>query len=238
MATTGKSMELPLLTAESLKIQCGDGDGAKLILNGDANCSFTIKTGQFYYLTGPSGVGKSTLLSSLARLHPLSSGVLLLHDLRHTEIAVARWRSEIALLPQRPVIMSGSIADNLLYPLHSFRIQKERLRESLPNGETLERELYSVGLHDIPLEREATSLSGGQQARLALIRLLLTKPKLMLADEPTAGVDEAAAKLVFNRLYQFCETGGSVIMTSHLYGNRIGDTQIQLNGQGTIKLSD
>ncbi|MDM8563742.1 ATP-binding cassette domain-containing protein, partial [Candidatus Marithioploca araucensis] len=228
------SMELSFLTAESLKIQRGEGEGAKLILNGEAKCTFTIKTGQFYYLTGPSGVGKSTLLSSLARLHPLRAGVLRLHDIRHTEIAIARWRSEIALLPQSSVIMSGTIADNLLYPLQTFRIQKERLnerQESLPNVETLERELYSVGLDDIPLEREATSLSGGQQARLALIRLLLTKPKLMLADEPIAGVDEAAAELVFNRLYQFCEAGGAVIMTSHLYDNRIGNAQIRLDGQ-------
>jgi len=232
---------LPLLTAESLKIQRGEGQSAKLILKGDAKCTFTIETGQFYYLTGPSGVGKSTLLWTLARLYPLITGILRLHDIRHTEITVARWRTEIALLPQRPVIMQGTIADNLLYPLHTFHIQKERLKErqeSLPNVETLERELHSVGLDDLPLEREATSLSGGQQARLALIRLLLTKPKLILADEPTAGVDKTAANLVFNRLHQFCEAGDAVIMTSHMYAARIKNTQIQLDGQGTLQLID
>jgi len=228
---------IPLLTAESLKIQRGKGQDAKLILNGNAECTFSIETGKLYYLAGPSGAGKSTLLSALARLHPLAGGILRCHNIRHTEIAVDRWRTEIALLPQSPVIISGTVANNLLYPLHTFRRQKERLNErheSLPDEQALQKELDSVGLEHIPLEREAISLSGGEIARLALIRLLLTKPKLILADEPIAGVDKVAAELVFNRLFQFCEQGGAVILTSHAYSDRIGSAQIVLDGKGGI----
>jgi putative ABC transport system ATP-binding protein len=231
---------IPLLTAESLKIQRGKGQDAKLILNGNAKqCTFSIETGQLYYLAGPSGAGKSTLLSALARLHPLAGGILRFHNIRHTKIAVDRWRTEIALLPQSPVIISGTVANNLLYPLHTFRRQKERLNEqheSLPDNKALQKELDSVGLEHIPLEREAISLSGGQIARLALIRVLLTKPKLILADEPIAGVDKVAAELVFNRLYHFCEQGGAVILTSHAYSDRIGSAQIVLDGKGTLSV--
>jgi putative ABC transport system ATP-binding protein len=235
MSITG----FPLLSAESLKIQRGEGKDAKFILDGSSDCTFAVETSDFIYLAGASGAGKSTLLWALARLYPLKAGVLRWSGVRHTEVAVVRWRAELALLPQKPVIMPGTVADNLLYPLCSFGIQKERLNErheSLPDSGALQKELHSVGLHDIPLEREAASLSGGQQARLALIRLLLTKPKLVLADEPTAGVDEVAVELVFSRLQRFCEEGGAVIFTSHVHGERASGAQIVLDGNAGLQL--
>jgi putative ABC transport system ATP-binding protein len=229
---------IPLLVAESLKIQRGHKN-VKSILSGSSDCSFVIESGRFYYLAGASGVGKSTLLWTLARMHPLMAGTLNLLGTHHTEIVVAQWRTEVALLPQKPVIMQGTIAENLLYPLHRLRFQKERFlaqHDSLPNVEDLQKELETIGLQDISLEREAASLSGGQQARLALIRVLLTKPKLILADEPMAGVDEVSAELVFNRLHQFCEESGAVILTSHVYGERINGTRILLNDHGTLQV--
>ncbi|MDM8569724.1 ATP-binding cassette domain-containing protein [Thiotrichales bacterium HSG1] len=137
-----------------------------------------MEAGKFYHLAGASGVGKSTLLWTLARLHPLISGTLQFKGKSHTKITVANWRAEIALLPQKAVIFTGTIADNLLYPFHTFRIQKERLYKQNklpPNFIKLQQELDSVGLYDVSLERKASSLSGGQQARLALIRLILTE---------------------------------------------------------------
>ena len=222
-----------LFTAESLKIQRGTGKNTKLIL--DSNCGFTIETGKLYHLNGVSGVGKSTLLWVLARLHPMLSGVLQFNGVKHTQIAVAQWRAEIALLPQKPVIIQGTVLDNLYYPLHSFRIQQER-HKTLPTIRDLLQELQSVGLQDITLERNAISLSGGQQARLALVRLLLTKPQIILADEPTAGVDSIAADLVFARILQFCTDGGAVIFTNHRNSKHITNLEILLNEQGKLKL--
>ncbi|MCK5877781.1 MAG: ATP-binding cassette domain-containing protein [Candidatus Marithrix sp.] len=231
----------PTLTAASLQIQQGVGKEAKIILNGSHVCTFVIEAGKFYYLAGASGVGKSTLLWTLARLHPLVAGTLRFKGKTYTEIPVANWRAEVALLPQKAVILDGTIAENLLYPFHTFQVQKERLHErgkSLPDSDKLYQELNSVGLHDISLERKANSLSGGQQARLALIRLLLTEPCLILADEPTSGVDDIAAALVFKRLQLFCEQGGAVIITSHTYKDHIHSATITLDGNATLQIKN
>ena len=219
---------MSVLSAKSIKIQ----RGKNVILN---NSNFSLKSGKIYHLLGASGTGKSTLLWTLARLHPLVTGTL--HFKEQLEIPINRWRAEIALLPQKPVLMTnGTIQDNLLYPLQSFQIQKQRLNERqelLPTVEELELILDKLGLGGVPLERQASSLSGGQEARLALIRLLLTKPAIILADEPTAGLDKSAAALVFKCLQQFCEKGGTVIFSSHTH-NFDNAVQMELDGNGGL----
>jgi ABC-type multidrug transport system ATPase subunit len=222
---------MSVISADSIKIQ----RGKKVILN---NSNFALKSGKIYHLLGASGTGKSTLLWTLARLHPLIAGSLSFKE--QTEIPVTCWRAEIALLPQKPVLITGgTIQENLLYPLRNFQIQKQRLNERqelLPTVEELEIVLHSVGLDDIPLERQASSISGGQEARLALIRLLLTKPTIILADEPTAGLDKDAATLVFKCLQQFCQEGGTVIFSSHTH-NFDDAVQMQLNGKGGLVIN-
>ncbi len=219
---------MSLLTAKSIKIQ----RGKNVILN---NSNFSLEFGKIYHLLGASGTGKSTLLWTLARLHPLVTGTLRFKG--EIEIPINRWRAEIALLPQKPVLMTnGTVQENLLYPLENFQIQKLRLierKESLPTIEELELRLDKLGLNNIPLEQKASSLSGGQEARLALIRLLLTKPAIILADEPTAGLDKGAASLVFKCFQEFCEKGGTVIFSSHTH-NFENAVQMELDGKGGL----
>jgi len=220
---------MSVLSAKSIKIQRGEN----VIIN---NSNFALKSGQIYHLLGASGTGKSTLLWTLARLHPLVVGTLRFKEQLQIEIPVTRWRAEIALLPQKPVLMtSGTVQENLLYPLQ-FQIQKQRLQKrhaSLPTVEDLQTRLDSLGLDEIPLERQASSLSGGQEARLALIRLLLTKPAIILADEPTAGLDKGASALVFKCLQQFCQEGGTVIFSSHTH-NFDNAVRMELDGYGGL----
>jgi putative ABC transport system ATP-binding protein len=224
------------LTATALKIYCGQGQNAKLILNGD--CHFSVNAGELLYLSGASGVGKSTLLWTLARLHPFTEGQLFLKGQASQEIPISRWRAEVALLPQKPVMFSGTVEDNLYYPLHHFRIQTQRLLERgefLPKQQVLLDNLQAVGLEDIALDREAASLSGGQQARLALVRTLLTKPTVLLADELLASIDNKLVDLVLKRLQQFCDAGNAVILTYHVREPK-PVTQLILDGQGHLSV--
>jgi len=231
--------QLPLLSGTSLNIH--RGQGAKQILKGNANCCVQIQAYHLYHLIGPSGSGKSTLLWTLARLYPLAGGCLYFQGQAERHIHITRWRAEIALLPQTAVMISGSIRDNLLYPLTRFQIQKQRLYERgehLPNDEVLYQALARVGLESLDLNHPATTLSGGQQARLALVRLLLTQPQLILADEPTNGVDEQAVALIFHRLAQFCQQGGAVIVTSHVHSQYIQGRRLVLTPSHELALED
>lgn len=209
-----------LLSAKSLHILRGQGITASLILNGSA--SFNLYTGDCVHLKGLSGIGKTTVLWTLACLYPLHAGQLRCGGQTVQQLGFAAWRANIALLPQQPVIFAGSVRDNLLYPLENISIQKTRFRPLSPlSTEVLQTELQQVGLGEIPLEREASQLSGGQQARLALVRTLLTRPQVLLADEPTASLDETTNLWVWQRLERFCQQGGAILFTNHAVATTI-----------------
>jgi ABC-type transport system involved in cytochrome bd biosynthesis fused ATPase/permease subunit len=213
-----------LFEAENLNLTVGKGESAKIILN---ECSFILQAGEFVHLAGNSGVGKSSLLAVIARLLPLQAGELRFKQQSYRNIAATYWRKNIAFLPQKTVIFNGTVSDNLLYPFKNIKVQAK----TLPSTEQLKTELIALGLGDVKLERLAINLSSGQQARLALARLLLTQPQIILADEPMANVDTDTAELIYTRLRQFCQNG-TVLITRH--ANLDCDRRITLIGNGDL----
>lgn len=219
------------LLAERLKIQRYDGQQTHWILTGKETDSFTLKPGELIYLGGVSGVGKSTLLSTLARLHPLADGMLYLNQRSYLKTPLETWRSEIILLMQTPVMFPDSVANNLRYPLLNFKQQQRRLfaqNRQLPSDQELTQELQQIGL-DIQLDRSVQTLSGGQKSRIALLRALLVRPQILLADEPVANLDPTSTQYIWQRLKQFCHQGGTVLVTSHQYEEQWHDKAIYID---------
>ncbi|MCV6638823.1 ATP-binding cassette domain-containing protein [Candidatus Albibeggiatoa sp. nov. NOAA] len=215
------------LKAKNLTLQRGQGQNSKSILSGE-QCDFELQQGEFVHLKGDSGVGKSSLLSALARLIPIQAGELYLYNQSAKEIEPSQWRQSIAFLPQKPIMFTGTVEDNLLYPFQHIKVQQK----TLPTHEQLGEELSSLGLNSITLQQQANTLSGGQQARLALARLLITQPQIILADEPMANVDVDTADLIYKRLQQFCAQDGTVLITRH--GDLQADKYIYLQGNGQL----
>ena len=158
-------------------------------------------------VTGPSGGGKSTLLSVLAGLRTPDSGRLTIDGV---PVGGAAWRSRVALLPQRPLFVAGSIADNVrlgapdaddaaVWEVLRRVALEERVRQ-LPQG------------LDTPLGEDGATLSAGERARLALARIVLSDRPWVLLDEPTAHLDALTEHVVADTLVELSRDRAVVVV--------------------------
>ena len=197
-----------LFEARDIVVVMPGDTGAVRVLDGVA---LALEAGAITDIVGPSGSGKTTLLRVLARLLPGATGELFLDDVPSERIAAPLWRSQVALLPQKPAIVPGDVRANLLLPW----TLKVRHGQALPDTAHLDDALVGVGLADIALDRDAARLSVGQQARVALLRVLLTRPRVLLLDEPDAALDDASSEAVATLTRGFAQEGGAVARVRH-----------------------
>ncbi|CFX26776.1 ABC transporter-like [Syntrophomonas zehnderi OL-4] len=145
---------------------------------------------------GPSGSGKSTLLKILARLLAPDTGNMFYKGEAYRQIPPQKWRREIQYLSQKPVVFAGSVQDNLRLPFN-LNCSPPQINYSQDQASSY---LEAVGLSTAILPQSASTLSGGEAARIALIRSLLVQPNILLLDEPTAYLDDSSAGQVINLL--------------------------------------
>ncbi|MBC7277745.1 thiol reductant ABC exporter subunit CydD [Nocardioides sp.] len=143
-------------------------------------------------IVGPSGCGKSTLLATIAGLHETYAGTVELDG--QTPAAGDEWRERFAYLPQRPVFVSGTIADNLR--LGSPEATESDLWRVLKRVALAERIAELSGGLDADLAEDGRSLSGGERARLGLARVVLSERPWVLLDEPTAHLDPDTERII------------------------------------------
>ena len=196
-----------LLTARGLTYRLA-GQAAPVLDGVD----LTVNAGELLDVTGPSGSGKTTLLRALARLLPGAQGDLELEGEPAASVAPREWRARVALLPQVASMRPGTVRENLVLPW-TLRV---RAHESRPDDAALQRALSGVGLGDVALDRDAAKLSVGQAARVSLLRVTLTCPRVLLLDEPDANLDDESAAQVALLTERFAADGGGVVRVRHL----------------------
>jgi ATP-binding cassette, subfamily C, bacterial CydD len=174
--------------------------------------SFSVLPGERVALVGPSGSGKSTVISLLLGFAAPSSGRLLFDGREHRLLGREELCSEIAWLPQRPTMFRGSIRSNI--GLGREGASDEEIEEAAELAEVLRfaRDLPR-GL-DSPIGEGGSGLSVGQAQRVALARLFLRSPRLVLLDEPTAHLDPESEALV-NTAIAALGSGRSLVLASH-----------------------
>lgn len=162
------------------------------------NLSFGMERGDIIDLVGPSGSGKSSLLTACARLNPHAHGTFVLDGVGSDEFSAQQWRRDVSYLPQKPILTGKDVAE-------AIRLPDERIRTTLD----------AMGCEDIDLTRTPHDLSGGQAARVALARTLLTDPKVLLADEVDAGLDDDNASKVAAIMADAAAHGMAIIRIRH-----------------------
>ncbi|MFM2485298.1 ABC transporter ATP-binding protein [Celerinatantimonas yamalensis] len=188
-----------ILCIDNLTKSMDDGQDAPFQLYQQVN--LTMTTGQSIALVGPSGCGKSTLLSIIAGLEPFSQGEVWLFGQALSQLhdeQLCRLRSQyLGFVFQSFMLIPGfSAAENL---------QMARFIQGQPlSFASAQAVLDQVGLAD-KANRDVAHLSGGEQQRVALARAIVSKPKLLLADEPTGNLDPATGERISDLMFELNE---------------------------------
>ena len=207
--------------------------------------SFDVDRGQIVDLVGPSGSGKSSLLTAFALLNPHADGTFTLDGADSSSFSLQQWRRNVAYLPQKPMLMGDSVAYTIRLPWtlavrradeasapddhaatgkktsarrgrFSRLFRSEQSQAKLALPDQLIRNtLDAMGCEDIDLARAPHDLSGGQAARVSLARTLLTRPAVLLADEVDAGLDDDNADKVASIMASAAARGMAIVRIRH-----------------------
>ncbi|NOZ03362.1 MAG: ATP-binding cassette domain-containing protein [FCB group bacterium] len=183
--------------------------GGKTLLD---NISLQIEAGDFLSILGPSGAGKSTLLRLFNGLDSPTAGTIEYQGKPLFSYPMTGLRKRVGMVFQNPVMVRGTVRDNLLLT-QRWEQPSTNLAE-----ETLVSVLAQVDLSPAILDQDTKTISGGEKQRVALARVLLNKPEVLLLDEPTANLDPQLARRIVRLIHQlFKQLKLTIIMVSHDY---------------------
>ncbi len=177
-------------------------------------------------VTGRSGSGKSTLTRLCNRLLDPSAGMVRHHGRDVQDLDVLALRRSVGMVFQRSTLFEGTVRDNL----DATGVRDRRAHLDV---------LASVGLEIAFLDRTAANLSGGESQRICLARTLLMRPQVLVADEPTAALDETSARTLEELARGLANDGVPVLWVTHdlAQADRIADQRVALEN-GRVVASD
>lgn len=179
--------------------------------------NFTLQPGKTYALVGPTGGGKTTTASLMARLYDPTSGLVFLNGKDLRTYSETERTKKIGFILQEPFLFSGSIQDNIGYGSEEYdSISTEKMKETLQTlglDELLDR--FDSGL-ETKIKGSGDGLSLGQKQLIAFIRAVLRKPDLLILDEATANIDTVTEQLLENILTHLPSTTTRVIIAHRL----------------------
>lgn len=190
----------------------------KLLLK---NINLEIEAGETLALVGPTGAGKSTLISLIPRFYDPSQGEIRLDDVNIKEYKLKSLRQKIGFVLQETFLFDGTIFDNIAYgkPLSTLEEVKSVAKaaeiadfiESLPKG------------YDTEIGERGVRLSGGQRQRIAIARVLLVNPPILVLDEPTANIDAGTEAKMEKAILNVSKNRTTIVIAHRLWALKNAD---------------
>ena len=174
-----------------------------------------VAAGERVCVVGPTGAGKSTLLSLLLRFYDPEAGAVELDGVDLRRLELASLRRQIALVPQDPWMLHGTIADNVSFGHPAATV--EELEAAAATARLTDVITHLPDGWSTQVGEGGVRLSGGQRRRVALARAILRDASVLLLDEPTSGLDAASERAVLDALDRAAE-GRTVVAVSHRLG--------------------
>ncbi|BFT66433.1 cell division ATP-binding protein FtsE [Parvimonas parva] len=176
------------------------------------NLSFKIEDGEFVFLIGASGAGKTSIIKMLLREIKPTSGQIIVDNVNIVELRnrkIPQLRRTMGVVFQDFRLLEGkTVFDNIKYPLQILGVSKKEINERVT--ELLEL----VGLSD-RANAFPNQLSGGEQQRICIARAIVNKPKYLIADEPTGNLDPNTSEEIMRALLDVNASGTTVIVSTH-----------------------
>jgi len=180
-----------------------------------SNINLTIKPGEVVAFVGPSGVGKTTMLHLLPRFYDVVDGEICIDDINIKHIKLNSLRKKVGISMQDIFLFDGSIRENIVFGREDATIEQiqnaariaqlDEFISSLPDN------------YDTIIGERGVKLSGGQAQRLTLARVLVTDPKILILDEPTANVDAATDERLINAVKRAMKGRSTLIIAHRLW---------------------
>jgi ATP-binding cassette, subfamily B, bacterial len=193
--------------------------------------SMAIQPGQVAALVGPTGAGKSTIISLIPRFYEPDSGVVKIDGMDVRRFTQKSLRSQISFVLQDTVLFHASIWQNIAYGKPEAS-RRELLRAAeLANAQEFIEKL--PGGYDTMVGERGATLSGGQRQRIAIARAIIRDTPILIMDEPSSGLDPESEKMVFEALDRLMEGRTSIVIAHRLSTIRKADA-IFVVDDGTI----
>ena len=196
------------------------------------NLSLTIPSGKNVALVGPSGSGKSTLINLLLGFYKPQEGTIKIDGLDLNDINLKKLRTSTGFLSQEPFIFEGTILENIAFGNPSASL--------IQVNEAIEQAVLSDFIQSLPkgvntqIGEKGVRLSGGQKQRLAIARVLITNPQILILDEPTSNLDKKTEDELQKSLSNVMK-GRTVITIAHRLWTIQNSDIIAFINKGTIE---
>jgi ATP-binding cassette, subfamily B, bacterial len=190
------------------------------------NLSFQVKPGAICAILGPSGAGKSTIADLLLRFHDPESGAIRLDGHNLSDLSLADLRRAIALVDQSPYLFHASVRENIAYARPDATA--DEIAHAARAAAIHDRILALPEGYETVIAERGQTLSAGERHRIAIARVLLADPRVLVLDEPTAALDEANEQAIASTIVNAAEGRTVILITHRLSLARIAHQTVRL----------